>query len=149
MPPQPHSKTVRGTLSNPKRMAAVQTGRNPPQLCDPISLSTEKDDSIPLDSVPDFSKPADPYRQNETSSSTLEGGHAKDLPHSKTVRGTLGHSGEGAKTVNRSMLGDPVSLKAETSESEWGRGAGGEDESMQRVAEKRGEYQKEGRGSRL
>jgi hypothetical protein len=45
-----------------------------------------------------------------------------DLPHSKTVRGTLGNpkSQEAIKNNDKpqSMLGDPVSLKAETTDSE-------------------------------
>jgi len=37
----------------------------------------------------------------------------KELPHSKTVRGTLANND--GKRVNRTQLGDPASLKAETS----------------------------------
>jgi len=40
-------------------------------------------------------------------------GEKKELPHSKTVRGTLANND--GKRVNRTQLGDPASLKAETS----------------------------------
>jgi hypothetical protein len=40
----------------------------------------------------------------------------EDLPHSKKVRGTLAND-DGAK-VNKTQLGDPASLKAETSKTE-------------------------------
>lgn len=66
---------------------------------------------------------SDPYRKD-----TYAGGgdkrakgngreHGKQskeqLPHSKKVRGTLANTD--GKTVNRTQLGDPASLKAETS----------------------------------
>jgi hypothetical protein len=54
------------------------------------------------------------------------------------VRGTLAHSA-GPK-VNKTMLGDPVSLKAETSEREMEMGAKkgkSEQEEMKRAAEMR------------
>lgn len=99
----PHSKTVRGTLSNPNPKSV-----KPAQLGDPISLEREKNDAAPT--AASDSQPADPYRQNES-----------QLPHSKAVRGTLGNA-SGPK-VNKSMLGDPISLKAETSERGFDRGA--------------------------
>jgi hypothetical protein len=43
----------------------------------------------------------------------------EDLPHSKTVRGTLANT-SGAK-VNKTMLGDPASLTSETSNTKLGR----------------------------
>ncbi|KAF2476273.1 uncharacterized protein BDR25DRAFT_375123 [Lindgomyces ingoldianus] len=138
----PHSQTVRGTFGNLKTMSAIETGRNPTQLGDPTSLHSEKYDSIPLDSMPDFSAPADPYRQNENKNKS-------SLADSKIVTGTMGNSC-GPK-VNKSMLGDSVSLKAETSMSEWGRGArlAGDDWEMRRAAERRGEYERRGRKSKL
>lgn len=55
------------------------------------------------------------------------------------MRGTLAHA-DGPK-LNKTMLGDPTSLKAETSESEIEMGAakgeGSEQEEMKRAAEKR------------
>ncbi|KAF2738392.1 hypothetical protein EJ04DRAFT_549894 [Polyplosphaeria fusca] len=127
-----HSKTVRGTLSHPK--SSLSTSRNnPPQLGDPISLSKEHDDSVPLSSIPDFSR-ADPYRQNE-------GKTSRPIEHSKRVRGTLGNSA--GPEVNKSMLGDPVSMKAETSGSEWGRGAWPreDEEGFREAAKRRGMYE--------
>ncbi|KAF2184842.1 hypothetical protein K469DRAFT_688443 [Zopfia rhizophila CBS 207.26] len=138
----PHSKTVRGTLSNLK-LPSTSTTKNPARLADPISLSTEKDDSVLLDSIPDIStnSPADPYRQNESLSPTS---HASGKPHSARLRGTRDNS-KGLE-VNRTMLGDPVSLKAEMSESEWERGAGPDtDEEMREVARRRKEYEYKGR----
>ena len=72
---------------------------------------------MPLNSVPDFSKPADPYRGNEKE----QAASSKDLPHSKKVRGTLAN--KSGKQVGKDMLGDPVSLKAEPSERGQDRGA--------------------------
>lgn len=112
----PHSATVRGTLSN----SSYTNSNIALPLGDPISLEHEKTDSTPQKDV----APADPYRQNESK-----------VPHSQLVRGTLANS-KGPE-VNKSMLGDPVSLKAETSKSEWGRGAGKNDDDMRKAAEKR------------
>ena len=138
-----HSKTVRGTFSNPKTKTTLKMGRNPTQLGDPISLESEKNDSVPLDSIPDFSKlqPADPYRQNE--------GLGGRLPYSKTFQDMKG--GSSGLVINRSILGDPISMKAETSKSEWGRGAGpSQDEEQLRIAaQRRGEYDGRRRGSKL
>ncbi len=52
--------------------------------------------------------------KNQGSTKKDEG--KEDLPHSKKVRGTLANN-DGAK-VNRTQLGDPASLKAETSKTE-------------------------------
>ncbi|KAF2691463.1 hypothetical protein K458DRAFT_264658, partial [Lentithecium fluviatile CBS 122367] len=125
-----HSQTVRGTLSNPK-LDTTKSSKTPPQLGDPVSLQPETYDSAPtkspLTTPPSVQSPnkgagADPYRQNESKSeSREESREEKDLPHSKKVRGTLAH--ESGPKVNKSMLGDPVSLKAETSESRIDKGA--------------------------
>jgi hypothetical protein len=112
----PHSATVRGTLSNPKTQAAIENNEKPPQIGDPVSLTSEKEDSAPQTSASDSSKPADPYRQNEQESSSKQ-----DLPHSKKVRGTL--TNDSGKEVEKGMLGDPVSLKSETKERGQDRGA--------------------------
>lgn len=114
----PHSATVRGTLSNPKRSEAKSNGT--PKLGDPTSVEGEKADSAPKDDVP----MAESYSETESK-----------LPHSKTVRGTLGSS-KGPE-VNKSMLGDPTSMKAEKSDNDRYKGAG-DDEANQRAADKRG-----------
>jgi hypothetical protein len=100
---------------------------NRPQASDSYSPTTEKGDSVPSSSS---GSGTEPDQQKES------------LPHSKTVRGTLAHKG-GAK-VNRSMLGDPVSLKSETSKSEGDRGAGStkDDQGMKKTAEKRAKNEK-------
>ncbi|KAH8732333.1 hypothetical protein GQ44DRAFT_177702 [Phaeosphaeriaceae sp. PMI808] len=41
---KPHSKTVRGTLDNPKTQEAMSSGSNPSQLGDTTSLKLEHDD---------------------------------------------------------------------------------------------------------
>ncbi|EDU51338.1 hypothetical protein PtrSN002B_002533 [Pyrenophora tritici-repentis] len=136
-----HSTSVRGTLSNPKTTAAKQSNKSTPSLGDSTSLKPERDDK-PLpsnDSAPpangnndtpsspscSYSSSApvvsDPYRGAGTSAGGGDkkaignGGSAQkeELPHSKTVRGTLANK-DGNK-VNRTQLGDPASLKAETS----------------------------------
>ena len=144
----PHSATVRGTLSNPKTQAAISSNQSPPQIGDPVSLQDSKPDSTPSDSVKSdlASRPADPYRENEHKTASSSGSSEKDLPHSKKVRGTLGH--KGGKEVNKRMLGDPVSLKAETNERGQYKGIGGED-GLEEAARKRVEYQEKSGGSKL
>ncbi|KAF1958640.1 hypothetical protein CC80DRAFT_490472 [Byssothecium circinans] len=126
----PHSKTVRGTFSHPKFSSASQ----PPQLGDHVSLEREKNDSAPSTGTQNSASsanitPGDPYRQR-----------GSQLPHSKSVRGTLANAS--GPQLNRSMLGDPVSLKAETSDNNFDSGAesgGKEREEMKKAAEKRAE----------
>ncbi|KAH7109094.1 hypothetical protein B0J11DRAFT_513016 [Dendryphion nanum] len=105
----PHSKTVRGTLDNPKTKAAIEKDQKPPQIGDPVSKISEKDDSAPSSSVPDSSNTDANQRQKS------------ELPHSQTVRGTLANSHK--SHVDQSKLGDPVSLKVETSKSDKNLGA--------------------------
>ena len=112
----PRSKTVRGTLGNPKTQAAIENNDKPPQIGDPVSIIKEKDNSAPQTSTSDSSKPADPSRQNGQEKSQKQ-----DLPHSKKVRGTLDNNS--GKEVEKGMLGDPVSLKSETNERGQDRGA--------------------------
>ncbi|KAF2133197.1 hypothetical protein P153DRAFT_363408 [Dothidotthia symphoricarpi CBS 119687] len=50
MSPKPHSKTVRGTLDNPKTQEAIKSGTKPPQLGDPVSLKPEGDNPPTPDS---------------------------------------------------------------------------------------------------
>lgn len=109
---KPHSKTVRGTFDNPKTQAAIKSGSNPPQLGDHVSLKPETDD------------PPTPENQKSKSVSSLVPNSASDtndndLPHSQNVRGTLANSD--GKQVNKTQLGDPASLKAETSKTDMGR----------------------------
>ncbi|KAJ4334747.1 hypothetical protein N0V87_006656 [Didymella glomerata] len=109
---KPHSKTVRGTLDNPKTQAAIKSGNTPPQLGDHVSLKPENDD------------PPTPENQKSKSVSSLVPNSASDtndddLPHSQKVRGTLANSD--GKQVNKTQLGDPASLKAETSKTDMGR----------------------------
>lgn len=109
---KPHSKTVRGTFDNPKTKAAIESGSNPPRLGDHVSLKPENDD------------PPTPENQKSKSVSSLVPNSASDtndddLPHSKKVRGTLANSD--GKKVNKTQLGDPTSLKAETSKTNMGR----------------------------
>lgn len=155
-----HSKSVRGTLSNPKTKEAINSTKSTPDLGDGTSLKPANDDKKPLpsndsappagqgndtpsassssssssDSAPTVS---DPYRKAGTSAGggdkkaignggNVEGRNMEDgkqggkkneakenLPHSKKVRGTLAND-DGAK-VNKTQLGDPASLKVETS----------------------------------
>ncbi|KAF2828534.1 hypothetical protein CC86DRAFT_392799 [Ophiobolus disseminans] len=117
MSPKPHSQTVRGTLSNPKTQAAMHSPTPTPQLGDATSLKPEASNK-PLpsnDSAPPLGE------GNDADSSPSKKKESMDeLPHSKKVRGTLAND-DGAK-VNGTQLGDPVSLKSETSGREMGRG---------------------------
>lgn len=107
---KPHSKTVRGTFDNPKTQAAMKSNKPIPQLGDHVSLKPETDDP-PL---PENEKPTLSLVSNSSSDTSDE-----DLPHSKKVRGTLANSS--GEQANKTQLGDPVSLKAETSDSDLGR----------------------------
>lgn len=126
---EPHSRTVRGTFDNPKTQQAIKSNNKPPQLGDPTSLKPEHDNK-PLpsnDSAPDSGRAdgaptiSDPYRKNEVTvgpdkrAKGNAGDDGDELPHSKKVRGTL--SNKGGKRVNALQLGDPTSLKAETSDT--------------------------------
>lgn len=107
---KPHSKTVRGTFDNPKTQAAINSDSKPPQLGDHVSLKPETDDP--------------PTPENQKSASSLVSNSASDtndndLLHSQKVRGTLANSD--GKQVNKTQLGDPTSLKAETSKTDLGR----------------------------
>lgn len=107
---KPHSKTVRGTLDNPKTQNAIKSGKPPPQLGDHVSLKPETEDP--------------PTLENEKATSSLVRNSSSDtndddLPHSMKVRGTLANSA--GKKVNKTQLGDPASLKAETSKTGMGR----------------------------
>ena len=124
----PHSKTVRGTFSNPFFSPTSQ----PPQLGDPVSLEREKNASASFNQTQNSNSPKEfaPDGWNRQKES--------QAPHSKTVRGTFSNT-SGPK-VNKSMLGDPVSLKAETSNRGFDDGAASsqnEQEEMRKAAEKR------------
>ncbi|KAF1842390.1 uncharacterized protein K460DRAFT_409807 [Cucurbitaria berberidis CBS 394.84] len=138
MSSKPHSKTVRGTLDNPKTQKAMKSDKPTKGLGDATSLKPENGtkplpsrDSAPphgegndksSDSAPTVS---DPYRKNGDAGGTgkkpSRNGReeGKSLPHSKTVRGTFAN--DDGKKVNNTQLGDATSLKAETSESESGK----------------------------
>lgn len=110
---KPHSKTVRGTLNNPKTKEAMNSDKPTPQLGDLTSLKPEGDDSKKLPS----NDSAPPRGQGNGAGANVgaptPSNPSGELPHSKKVRGTLSNS-DGQK-VNKTQLGDPVSLKAETS----------------------------------
>ncbi|KAI8936913.1 hypothetical protein NX059_006145 [Plenodomus lindquistii] len=139
MSSKPHSQTVRGTLDNPKTKKAMSSDKPTARLGDPTSLKPENDDGKGLpsndsappagqgnnsDSAPTVSEP---YRKDPNAG----GGDKKakgngrddskdDLPHSKKVRGTLANTD--GKQVNKTQLGDPASLKAETSDTNMDKG---------------------------
>ncbi|KAF2877082.1 hypothetical protein BDV95DRAFT_558442 [Massariosphaeria phaeospora] len=130
-----HSKTVRGTLGNKKTQEAMQSNSNRTQLGDPESLEVEKSDAAPQDG-PSMSGGAERTPAAPSSSSPPSSSNSSDLPHSMRVRGTKANA-SGSKT-NKTMLGDPASLKAETSEIGVDqRNENSEQEEMQRAAEKR------------
>jgi hypothetical protein len=118
MSSKPHSKTVRGTLDNPKTQEAIKSDKNIPQLGDPTSLKPESDNkNLPSnDSAP-------PRGQGNDSDSSVgaptQSNPSGELPHSKKMRGTLAN--DNGQKVNKTQLGDPASLKAETSKSDMGR----------------------------
>ncbi|KAF2024771.1 hypothetical protein EK21DRAFT_77970 [Setomelanomma holmii] len=123
---KPHSKTVRGTLDNPKTREAMKSDEKTPQLGDATSLKPENDSpKLPSnDSAPPAGqgndtgapKVSDMSPKSERAASVEP---KEELPHSKKVRGTLAN--DNGKKVNKTQLGDPASLKAETSKSSMGR----------------------------
>lgn len=133
---KPHSKTVRGTLDNPKTKEAIQSNKTPPTIGDPTSLKYEggaddkqqsSNDSAASPgqgnnacSKADIKAPTPSNASGELPHSKKQGGSNSqgELPHSKKVRGTL--SNNDGQTVNKTQLGDPVSLKAETSNTNMG-----------------------------
>jgi hypothetical protein len=122
MPSKPHSQTVRGTLSNPKTQEAMNSEKATPQLGDPTSLKPETSNkSLPSnDSAPPRGQGNDAdsnQSQKKQRAASVE--PKEELPHSKKVRGTLANND--GKTVNKTQLGDPASLKAETSKTDLGR----------------------------
>ncbi len=115
MAPKPHSQTVRGTLDNPKTKEAMNSDKPTPQLGDATSLKPEKSNKeLPSnDSAPPTS---DQKGESSNDSESTSDAKDKDLPHSKTVRGTLANTD--GKKVDKKQLGDPTSLKAENNRSE-------------------------------
>jgi hypothetical protein len=139
---KPHSKTVRGTLDNPKTQEAIKSGKTSSTIGDPTSLKSEGGADNKQQSSNDAA--ASPGQGKGTNSEadvkaptpsnpSGELPHSKnggkvgaptpsnpsgELPHSKKVRGTL--SNNDGQTVNKTQLGDPASLKAETSSTNMG-----------------------------
>jgi hypothetical protein len=118
MSSKPHSKTVRGTLDNPKTQKAIKSDKDTPQLGDPTSLKPESDEKkLPSnDSAPPRGQGND---SNSNVGAPTPSNPSGELPHSKKVRGTLAND-DGQK-VNKTQLGDPASLKAETSKTDMGK----------------------------
>lgn len=112
-PSRPHSATVRGTFGNPN----YSTRNVVPPLGDPVSLEREKMNSLYAPSS--MTRTLNPY-DDKTPNFEITSEHTRQ------------------SEMNRSMLGDPISMKAETSGSNWGRGAGIQDEEgMKRAADRR------------
>ncbi|KAF9734948.1 hypothetical protein PMIN06_011011 [Paraphaeosphaeria minitans] len=109
---KPYSKSVRGTFDNPKTKAAIKAGDNPPRIGDPTSVMPETYDDT-SDSW-NAAQPLVPSSSSDTNDDDMPNfKNGDDLPHSKEVRGTLANPD--GKKVNKTQLGDPASLKAETS----------------------------------
>jgi hypothetical protein len=119
---QPIPKIVRGTHDNPKTQQAMKSDKPTAQLGDPTSLKPENSNK-PLPSNDSAPPPNEGNDADSTSSQKNQRAASvepkEELPHSKKVRGTL--SNNDGKTVNKSQLGDPASLKAETSKTAMGR----------------------------
>ena len=120
MSSKPHSQKVRGTLDNPKTQEAIKNDSKVPQLGDPTSLKPETDDKkLPSnDSAPPRGQGNDSASKADVGAPTPSNPQG-ELPHSKKVRGTLANN-DGQK-VNRTQLGDPASLKSETSKTSMGK----------------------------
>lgn len=103
-------------------------GSNPSQLGDPISLKAESADSSPTDNDRGA---AGQYAAKVSES--FGGSHEeKMLKDGKKLRGIKDDSKDGKVEENKTMMGDPTSLKSETSGTEGlgdngpsGKGKGG------------------------
>jgi len=129
MPDQPHSKTVRGTLSNPKTKEAIKRGAHPnhTQLGDPASFEAETASSYPTGSdrgaetgVPDDKQGLKIAGEKDYKADNPSGTEGES--HARTVRGTMGNpktheAMRKGRDANPTQLGDPASLKAETTDS--------------------------------
>ncbi|TLD31766.1 hypothetical protein E2P81_ATG07256 [Venturia nashicola] len=149
----PHSATVRGTLSNPKTQEAKQKhaeGKgNPTQLGDPGSLKVETSDSNPVpgrtnqdgahESIGSGNPhPSDPYeRSPEDRVNPGKKSSDSEKPLSQKVQGTMSHPDAAylMQAKKPAMLGDHVSLKAESAKSkptDQDRGAGKSSDAQQK-----------------
>jgi hypothetical protein len=168
--PLPHSATVRGTKGNPNYDKVKNDETNRTQLGDPGSLSTESASSSP---VPDRTDQDGGSQSTTTPSKRAQATTTadKDQPHSARVRGTLSNPKTAPKLYTdeagekkskggmkgeepASMLGDPVSLKAEKSDTEAtgnDRGAGGskDGDGMKEAAMKRKDNETKSSSSKL
>lgn len=93
-------------------------GGNPSQLGDPVSLKAETANSTPTDQ--DRGAASEPSRNTTTARvpESSGGSHEeKMLKYGRPVRGMTTHHGikEQKGDDNKTMIGDPTSLKAETS----------------------------------
>jgi hypothetical protein len=119
MSSKPHSKTVRGTLDNPKTKEAMNSDKKIPQLGDATSLKPETSDK----KLPENDSAPPPGQGNDSDvnvGAPTPSNPQGELPHSKKVRGTLANND--GKKVNKTQLGDPASLKAETSNTNMDKG---------------------------
>jgi hypothetical protein len=82
MSSKPHSKTVRGTLDNPKTQEAMNSSKSTPQLGDPTSLKPENDNKkLPSN---DSAPPAGQGNDADSGSSDVRAPTASD-PFGKKV----------------------------------------------------------------
>jgi hypothetical protein len=88
MSSKPHSKTVRGTLDNPKTKEAMNSDTKTPQLGDPTSLKPENSNKgLPAnDSAPPGGESSNAEANVGAPTSSNPSG---ELPHSKKARGAL------------------------------------------------------------
>jgi hypothetical protein len=112
MPDQPHSRTVRGTLSNPKTQEAIQNNEKPrSMLGDPGSLKAEQTNSEPL---PD--RQAQDGGTVDLNSSESTGQGSSGLSASDADSGSL----EGSKEENKNF--DPRKYLEEEKKGQPGDG---------------------------
>lgn len=84
---------------------------NPSQLGDPISLKAETSDTIPTDGEQGAVEPPSSPSTSSSSSSTRAQGYGGETLREKAAKKLYGPD------ANPSQLGDPISLKNETSPS--------------------------------
>jgi hypothetical protein len=107
---KPHSKTVRGTLDNPKTKEAMKSDKPIPRLGDPTSLKAENDDSKELPSN-DSAPPAGQGNDSGAKGGSNVGAPTADnpsgeLPGTKKAQGKL--SGDQGNSNSGSNVGAPT-----------------------------------------
>ncbi|OQV09835.1 hypothetical protein CLAIMM_13917 [Cladophialophora immunda] len=118
-------------MAGQKRLNDAAIASNPSALGDPVSLKAEQSDTSPTE-------------QEKGAQSQALQSHQQEKTDKKSLKECAEQDLNEAKKGNRSLLGDPVSLKAEKSENDPARDADENEDGTGRsgVRKGRGRYSK-------